>query len=123
MPAAAHAATSGSPWCTYGPTVVASTRVACATTRSDPASVTSAVSSGSSARVGSMPTSRSRTAASFAGLRPASAQRNPAGACRARYSAVSPPVKPVAPNRTMSYARSWGIRRVCHPCPPLTRAA
>ena len=30
------------------------------------------------------------------------AQRNPTGRCRARYSAVSPPVKPVAPNRTMS---------------------
>ena len=49
-----------------------------------------------------MPVSRSRTASSFVRLRPASAQRSRAGACRARYSAVSPPVKPVAPNSTMS---------------------
>ena len=37
-----------------------------------------------------------------ASLRPASAQRVPAPACAARYSAVSPPVNPVAPNSTMS---------------------
>ena len=58
-----------------------------------------------------------RTAASLAGLRPASAHRSPAGACRARYSAVRPPVKPVAPNRTRSYGRS-----AAHP-PSLPSAA
>ena len=50
----------------------------------------------------------SRTASSLAGLRPASAQRSPSGACRARYSAVSRPVNPVAPKRTMSSSRSDG---------------
>src|SRR5438552_3231952 len=52
-----------------------------------------------------MPARRARTCSSFSRLRPASAQRSDAGAVRARYSAVSPPVNPVAPNRTMSYAR------------------
>ena len=41
--------------------------------------------------------SRSRTCASLASLRPASAIRVPAGACSARYRAVSSPTKPVAP--------------------------
>ena len=50
--------------------------------------------------------SRARTCSSFSGLRPASAQRSPAGACRARYSAVSCPVKPVAPKSTRSKSRS-----------------
>lgn len=35
-------------------------------------------------------------------LRPTSAQRSPAGALAARYSAVSPPVNPVAPNSARS---------------------
>ncbi len=46
--------------------------------------------------------SRAVSAASLSGLRPATAQRVPVGACSARYSAVSAPVKPVAPKRTTS---------------------
>ena len=52
---------------------------------------------------------------SFSGLRPASAQRRSAGAWRARYSAVSAPVKPVAPKSTMSRSRSSGMRAMLAP--------
>ena len=83
----------------YGPTVLITTRAASATERSDSVSVTSARSNGTSAAPAP---SRRRTSSSLPWLRPASAHRVPAGALRARYSAVSAPVKPVAPNTTMS---------------------
>src|SRR4051794_130134 len=76
------------------------TRVDSASSRSDPGSVVSACSSSTSAPM------RSRTASSLPRLRPASAQRVPSGAFAARYSAVSAPVKPVAPRITTSYMRS-----------------
>src|SRR3954452_803642 len=76
------------------------TRAACATARSEASSVTSACSSGTSTA------RRSESASSFARLRPASAHRTPSPACSARYWAVSAPVNPVAPRRTMSYSRS-----------------
>src|SRR5665213_3822773 len=90
----------------YGPTVVITTFADSAMARSDAGSVASAMSRARSAWPSA---SRSRTASSLAWLRPASAHRvsiPPAPAARARYSAVSPPVNPVAPNRTMSYSRS-----------------
>src|SRR5919201_4167677 len=90
----------------YGPTVVITTLVASATARIEEASFTSAVSSGTSAAAGAASARRSRQPSSFWRLRPASAQRVPAGALRARYSAVSAPVNPVAPNTTTSYSRS-----------------
>src|SRR3954453_2033254 len=62
----------------------------------------------SARRSGTSTPRRSRSASSLAWLRPASAQRVPSGACSARYSAVRPPVKPVAPNRTMSCSRDEG---------------
>src|SRR4051794_1449312 len=76
------------------------TRAASATARSEASSVTSACSSGTSTP------RRSDSASSFARLRPASAHRTPSPAWSARYWAVSAPVKPVAPRRTMSYSRS-----------------
>ena len=60
MPASAHAATSGSPYVTYGPTVVISTRVDDATARSESGSVTSACSSGRSISVALIFDSRRR---------------------------------------------------------------
>ena len=65
-------------------------------------------SSGSGA-CGEAAASRAATASSLARLRPTSAQRSPAGAWAARYSAVSPPVNPVAPNSTRSYRREASI--------------
>src|SRR5947207_482847 len=76
------------------------TRAASATSRSDASSLTSACSSGTSTP------RRSASASSLALLRPARAQRSPSPACAARYSAVSAPVNPVAPKRTMSCSRS-----------------
>ena len=51
MPAAAQAATTGSPYRAYGPTVEATTRVAAAICSTDAGSSTSAVSSGHAAAV------------------------------------------------------------------------
>src|SRR5690349_9753580 len=90
----------------YGPTVVITTLVDSASLRIDDASPVSAVISGSCADAGLVSARRRRTPSSFSRLRPASAQRVVAGAWRARYSAVSAPVNPVAPNTTMSYSRS-----------------
>src|SRR5690606_2516586 len=90
----------------YGPTVVITTRVDSATDFSVSGWDTSAVSSSRSAHDGLIAARRSRTASSFARFRPASAQRACAGTLRARYSAVRPPVNPVAPNSTMSNRRS-----------------
>src|SRR5690348_8304638 len=87
----------------YGPTVVITTLVDCARSRIESGSFTSASISGSSA---CPEPSRDRTASSLDRVRPASAHRVPGSACAARYSAVSPPVNPVAPNRTMSCWRS-----------------
>ncbi len=81
MPAAAQASTSGIPNFAYGPTVVATTFVLAARAASEAASVESADSSG---HVRAAAGSRSRTAASFFGERPASAIRVSAGACSAR---------------------------------------
>src|SRR6266542_3951669 len=92
----------------YGPTVVMTTRELSASSRSESWSPMSARSSGSSAWP-----SLARTTSSFAGLRPAIAQRNPGGAFWARYSAVSDPVNPVAPNSTMSYGRSGAMPARC----------
>src|SRR5262245_53434628 len=72
----------------------------------DTSSVTSAGRRGRSPRESSIAEMWSRNPSSLAGLRPASAQRKPLGACRARYSAVRRPVNPVAPNRTRSSSRS-----------------
>src|SRR5438270_1183560 len=84
----------------YGPTVVITTLARSATAFRDPWSVTSALSSGRSLL-------RSvRTCSSFCMLRPASAHLVVSGAFCARYSAVSLPVKPVAPNTTTSNSRS-----------------
>src|SRR5579884_3794437 len=93
----------------YGPTVVIRTRVASATARKDPASVTSAWSSD---RPAEPSPSRARTCSSLPRFRPASAQRVCAGAWAARYSAVSAPVKPVAPNTTTSYSRSATVAQL-----------
>ena len=122
MPAAAHAATSGSPWRDvradrgeHHPGATPAS-VGAAT----PASATSAVSSGSVGqrrvdRRASRLAHRLELAAVAAGQRPAAAGRARAAA---RYSAVSPPVKPVAPNRTMSYGRSWASAECAtHPRP------
>ena len=57
---------------------------------------------GRSGRWGWSAARRSRTARSLAGSRPARARRQWSGAWAARWSAVSSPVGPVAPNRTMS---------------------
>ena len=59
-----------------------------------------------------MPVSLVRTVSSLPGLRPANAHRRLAGAWRARYSAVRAPVKPVAPNTTMSKSRESFMPRV-----------
>jgi hypothetical protein len=64
--------------------------------RSEAESSASASISGSSASDESIPASRARVCSSFERLRPAIAHRAPP-ALAARYSAVSPPVKPVAP--------------------------
>src|SRR5438105_13880077 len=80
----------------YGPTVVINTLVDSASSLSESASLTSACSRA---------TSRPRRS-SFDWLRPAIAQRVVSGALAARYSAVSAPVKPVAPRTTTSYWRS-----------------
>src|SRR5437588_3305351 len=80
----------------YGPTVVINTLVDSASSLSESASLTSACSRA---------TSRPRRS-SFDWLRPAIAQRVVSGALAARYSAVSAPVKPVAPSTTTSYERS-----------------
>ena len=77
---------------------------------SEARSALSASISSRSASAGSSVASWSRTASSLLRLRPASAQRSPEGACSARYSAVSAPVKPVAPSRTTSRLR-WSVRR------------
>jgi hypothetical protein len=45
------------------------------------------------------------TRASFSSERPARPMLTPSGACRARYSAVSFPTKPVAPKTTTSRSR------------------
>src|SRR5579859_1157347 len=87
----------------YGPTVVITTLADSASERIDPASDTSASSNGNSA---CPEPSRSLTPSSFDRLRPASAHFVPGSACSARYSAVSAPVNPVAPNRMTSYSRS-----------------
>ena len=76
--------------------MVITTLVDSASARIEDRSAASAWISGISASAGSISASRSRVASSLDGLRPASAQLSP-GALRARYSAVSPPVKPVAP--------------------------
>src|ERR1700753_1353929 len=83
----------------YGLTVLMTTRADSATRRIDSSSVTSAINSGTSTP------RRSRTASSLARWRPARAQRV-APAWPARYSAVRPPVKPVAPSSTTSCSRS-----------------
>src|SRR5437588_9387182 len=80
----------------YGPTVVINTLVDSASSLSESASLTSACRRA---------TSRPRRS-SFDWLRPAIAQRVVSGALAARYSAVSAPVKPVAPSTTTSYGRS-----------------
>src|SRR5437588_13042035 len=85
----------------YGPTVLITTFVDSASFVSDWRSSTSALIGGRSA----LP-SRSRIDSSLDWLRPAIAHRVCAEALFARYSAVSAPVKPVAPNTTMSYSRS-----------------
>src|SRR5680860_962213 len=89
------------------------TRAEDAIAASDPASLTSASSSGSDCRDESIRARRDRTSSSFDSFRPASAQRQPAGALRARYSAVSPPVKPVAPKITRSYLRGSVMAPLC----------
>src|SRR4051794_34888664 len=81
------------------------TRARDATSASESGSVESARSSSTFPADGAIASSRRRRASSLSGLRPASAQRRPAGAWRARDSAVSDPVKPVAPNRTRSSSR------------------
>src|SRR5579859_998088 len=107
----------------YGPTVVITTFVDSASARIEPGSFTSASISGRPEC--SLP-SRERTASSLDRLRPASAHRVPGSAWAARYSAVNPPVKPVAPNRTISCWRSdtagdlpGRLERLrgCHPGP------
>ncbi len=111
MPASAQAATSGSPNCMVGPDrrdhdlgPARPWRPARPGRRCRPRSAR-----GRRAR-GRASASLSRTASSLLRLRPASAQRSPEGACSARYSAVSAPVKPVAPSRTMSRSRCAGSR-------------
>src|SRR5271167_2254222 len=95
----------------YGPTVVITTFVHSATRRIDSGSPMSASIRSRLAAAGSIVSRWVLVASSFARLRPASAQRvgglcRVGVVCRAKYSAVSPPVKPVAPNRTTSYGRS-----------------
>src|SRR5579884_4232482 len=85
----------------YGPTVVITTFVDSARRLRLASSVLSASINGRSC----LPC-RSRTASSLLRLRPASAQRVPSVALLARYSAVRPPVNPVAPNSTTSCSRS-----------------
>src|SRR6266511_305367 len=83
--------------------------------RNESRSVTSATSKSSSAHEGLISASRSRTAMSFSRDRPATAHRQPLGACAARYSAVSPPVNPVAPKSTTSNSRPIDMAK--HPSP------
>ena len=92
---------TGRPWST-------TTRADSATARSESSSVDVGVQQRRRRRRGGRAAPRAWTR-----LRPASAQRVPAGAWRARYSAVRPPVNPVAPKRTMSCSReeAW---RSCH---------
>src|SRR5947209_10255999 len=85
----------------YGPTVVITTFVDWAIRLSDSGSPTSAWRVEMSVRP-----IRSSVCRSLSWLRPATAQLVFAGALLARYSAVRAPVKPVAPNTTMSYSRS-----------------
>src|SRR6202035_5406994 len=98
----------------YGPTVLITTLVDSAIALREAGSLESARSSGTSACSAPSP---ARTASSLDWLRPASAHLvgDPArpSAWPARYSAVSAPVKPVAPNRTISCSRASAIRR--HP--------
>ncbi|CQA12489.1 Uncharacterised protein [Mycobacteroides abscessus] len=106
MPASAHAATSGSPYFVYGPTVVNTTCVDAAMAASVAGRVVSASISGQSRAAGPQ---ASRTAASFSVLRPASAILAPVASTRpARYKAVSFPTYPVAPYSTMSCSRDIG---------------
>src|SRR5436305_4705807 len=86
----------------YGRTVLMTTLAASAIARNESALLTSASSSSRVSHAGLTPASLERTSSSLPRLRPASAQRVSAGACSARYSAVSAPVNPVAPNRTTS---------------------
>src|SRR5882757_830663 len=90
------------------------------TTRVDSATLASAAASAASAstRAGTGASElaaarRAATASSLARLRPTRAQLSPAGALAARYSAVSPPVKPVAPNSARSYCRSVATAGHC----------
>jgi hypothetical protein len=76
--------------------VLITTLVESASARSEVGSFASASISGSSASVESIAASRARQASSFERLRPAIAHRAPP-ALAARYSAVRPPVNPVAP--------------------------
>src|SRR4051812_32718902 len=88
----------------YGPTVVMTTLARSAISRTDRASDVSATT-----RPADSAPRRSRTAASLFRSRPASAQRAQSGRVAARDSAVSAPVKPVAPRTTMSCSRSAGM--------------
>ena len=87
----------------YGPTVVTTARVDAAMAASDSGLFTSACTSPSDSQAGDSLAKRRFTSASLRTLRPASAQRSESGAWRAKYSAVRPPVNPVAPNRIRSY--------------------
>src|SRR5579884_3765635 len=87
----------------YGPTVLMTTRVDCASLSRELRSLTSAFSNGRSACSRPRP---DRNVSSFVRLRPARASRVPGSAWEARYWAVRAPVNPVAPNTTMSYWRS-----------------
>ncbi len=56
-----------------------------------------------------MSASRARTASSLSRLRPTRAHFSPWGPLRARYSAVSAPVNPVAPKITRSNGRGFWV--------------
>ena len=84
MPASAHAATSGSPYSRYGPTVVMSTRVDRAISASEAVSWVSATTMPGAGTSGISAASRAATASSLVRLRPATAQEPPSGMFRSR---------------------------------------
>src|SRR5262245_22785654 len=91
--------------------------------RSESRSVTSATSKSRSTHEGLISASRSRSATSFSRDRPATAHRHPLGACAARYSAVNPPVNPVAPKSTTSNSRPTDMGKHPSPTVPYQRVA
>src|ERR1700744_5711837 len=95
----------------YGPTVVITPLVDPASRRIESGSPVSASINSRLTLAGSIVSRWVLVCSSLVRLRPASAQRvsglcGVGGARWARYSAVRPPVKPVAPNTTTSYFRS-----------------